>query len=196
MIRVLVALLVVACGYALIRTATRGSSPLTPVGDKGNVQYTLSDGTTSEPQTILTYVTDHGDTVFVSSGEADAAQREMADRQRLRAGSRSPQRAPKTADPESPLWSSTKSMSARQNAHAHWVKHGAEFPEYKSASEYWAGARAFFSRPPPGTLKKVRANGDRLFFNPRDGTFGVQNRDGAPRTMFRPDDGIEYWRRQ
>ncbi len=104
--------------------------------------------------------------------------------------------APKQAQSELPLWSSTRSQSARENAEAHWRKHRREFPEYRSAEEYIAGAHQFLRGPPPGTLFKSRDNGDRLFYDPATNTFAVQARNGAPRTMFRPDKGLQYWKRQ
>lgn len=96
----------------------------------------------------------------------------------------------------SPLWSSTPSLSAEQNALQHWQKHGAEFPEFRDATQYIEGARWFFQTPPAGTLFKSRPNGDRLFYHPASNTFGVQASNGAPRTMFRPDSGMRYWNRQ
>ena len=82
------------------------------------------------------------------------------------------------------------------NLERHWAKHGAEFPEYGSAAEYGKGALFFFERPPPGTLFKSRGNGDRLYYHPRTNTFGVTTADGTPKTMFRPDRGMDYWNRQ
>ncbi len=82
------------------------------------------------------------------------------------------------------------------NLERHWAKHGAEFPEYHSESEYGNGALYFFARPPPGTLFKSRGNGDRLYFHPASNTFGVTTGDGTPKTMFRPDGGMRYWERQ
>lgn len=104
------------------------------------------------------------------------------------------QAAPATAD-NLPLWSSAGG-SAAANANSHWQKHGSEFPEYHSAQEYIDGAHKFVSNPPAGTLRKSRGNGDRLFFDPKTGTFAVQAADGAPRTMFRPNNGMDYWSRQ
>jgi filamentous hemagglutinin len=40
---------------------------------------------------------------------------------------------------------------------------------------------------------KIRANGDILKYHPPTNTFGVMNAAGAPRTMFRPTDGMAYW---
>jgi len=88
---------------------------------------------------------------------------------------------------KTPLWTSTKSETAVENALGHWQRHGAEFPEFQNAKQYAEGAKTFFNNPPVGTLTKTRQNGDKLFYNPVNNTFGVQSANGAPRTMFRPD---------
>lgn len=98
--------------------------------------------------------------------------------------------------PTKPIWSSTKSKSSVENAFEHWKNHGAEFPEFQNSKQYVEGAKNFMNNPPGGTLFKTRANGDQLFYNPESNIFGVQNVDGAPRTLFRPDAGLEYWERQ
>ncbi|MBA8737071.1 hemagglutinin repeat-containing protein, partial [Chromobacterium violaceum] len=93
-------------------------------------------------------------------------------------------------------WSATKSLSAPENAGIHWGKHSSEFPEIENASQYVEIAQGFVSNPPAGVLKKVRPNGDVLLYDPATNTFAVKNSSGAPRTMFRPGDGINYWKRQ
>ena len=95
-----------------------------------------------------------------------------------------------------PIWTSTRTQSARENAEAHWNKHRREFPEYRSAQEYIEGAHQFLRGPPSGTLFKSRDNGDRLLYDPATNTFAVQSGNGAPRTMFRPRNGQQYWNRQ
>jgi hypothetical protein len=91
-------------------------------------------------------------------------------------------------------WSATRSLSASENAVSHWNKHAAEFPEYSSAEEYVKATQNFVQNPPDGTLSKTRANGDTLLYDPRTNTFAVSSANGAPRTMFRPQDGSSYWR--
>jgi RHS repeat-associated protein len=95
-----------------------------------------------------------------------------------------------------PIWSSTQNKTAVQNAFDHWVKHRAEFPEFTNAKQYVEGAHKFIKNPPPGTLTKTRSNGEKLFYNPATNTFAVQAANGAPKTMFKPQDGINYWNRQ
>lgn len=95
-----------------------------------------------------------------------------------------------------PLWTSTQSRTPVENAFGHWDKHRDEFPEFQNAKQYVEGAKDFFNYPPSGTLTKVRPNGDKLFYDPATNTFGVRAANGAPRTMFRPADGINYWNNQ
>ena len=45
-------------------------------------------------------------------------------------------------------------------------------------------------------LTTTRANGDTLMYDPASGLFAVARKDGAPRTVFKPDDGKAYWRAQ
>ncbi|MFV0456881.1 MAG: hypothetical protein ACK5NQ_18195, partial [Pseudomonas sp.] len=92
-------------------------------------------------------------------------------------------------------WSVTKKLTAPENAFAHWTKHSSEFPEYSNASQYVEGAQSFVSNPPANVLTKMR-NGDTLLYDPSSNTFAVKTADGAPRTMFRPSDGINYWSKQ
>jgi RHS repeat-associated protein len=97
--------------------------------------------------------------------------------------------------PEVLLWSATSTQSASENARSHWAKHANEFPEYSSEYQYIKAANEFVTNPPPGTLSKVRG-GDTLLYNPSTNTFAVRNPNGAPRTMFRPTLGINYWNLQ
>lgn len=94
------------------------------------------------------------------------------------------------------LWSSTKNKSAVENALGHWNKHKNEFPELNNAKQYAEGAKNFLTNPPKGTLTKTNSRGDTLRYDPNTNTFGVLSKDGAPRTMFRPENGMDYWSRQ
>lgn len=188
MVRILIALCLVVISYYVIRTDGLNSAP-TGGNDGRRVEISFAHGQLSTTPTIVAQVDNRGQVVLVSTTDTESLS------QGARAVSSRSRGAPRTAN-GIPLWSSTASMSAQENAYAHWMKHGAEFPEYKTAHEYVEGARTFLSNPPAGTLTKMGADGDRLFFNPKDGTFGVQARGGAPRTMFRPDNGMEYWKRQ
>ena len=91
------------------------------------------------------------------------------------------------------IWSSTKTLSSIDNAKAHWDKHGNEFPEYNSFSQYMNGALDFVKNPPENILIKNRQNGDILLYDQKNNIFAVKSHDGSPKTMFKPIDGMEYW---
>jgi len=86
--------------------------------------------------------------------------------------------------------------SSNANADKHWHKHGREFAEDTDAQEYESKAWNFVHHPPPGAEIKHRANGDTLLYDLNTNTFAVENRDGEPRTMFKPARGRAYWERQ
>ncbi len=94
-----------------------------------------------------------------------------------------------------PLWSSNRRYSAVENADYHFRRNGRDF-DADTVDAYVAKAHDFIRKPPRGTLTLTRANGDRLLYDPSDNVFAVATREGAPRTMFKPDDGMAYWERQ
>lgn len=99
--------------------------------------------------------------------------------------------APDTA----PLWSATKSKSAAENAFGHWTKHRSEFPEFDNAKQYAEAAKSMAASPPADALIKKRGT-DSLIYHPATNTFVVKGADGAPRTMFKPAQGPDYWKKQ
>jgi hypothetical protein len=94
-----------------------------------------------------------------------------------------------------PLWSKNRKYSAGENAHYHFQKHGPEFSA-KSYPDYMAMVHGFIHNPPAGTQTLKRTNGDTLFYDAKGNVFAVMTRAGAPRTMFRPDNGAAYWQQQ
>jgi filamentous hemagglutinin len=76
---------------------------------------------------------------------------------------------------------------AVKNAFGHFKKHGKEFPELLNAKQYVEAAHSFVNSPPPGTLIKVRPNGDTVLYNPKTNTFTIKDSNCAPKTMFKPD---------
>ncbi len=94
------------------------------------------------------------------------------------------------------LWSKGPEPSSVHNAFKHFLKHGDEFSDVKNAKQYVEKAHKFVSDPPPGTLTKVRPNGEKLFYDPNTNTFAAQAADGAPKTMFKPENGMDYWNNQ
>ncbi|ATQ41083.1 hypothetical protein CSW64_00995 [Caulobacter mirabilis] len=92
-----------------------------------------------------------------------------------------------------PVWSSNRRYSAEENARRHFERDGAAF-NAGSVDDYVAKAHAFINRPPAGVETLTRRNGDRLLYDPAGNVFAVATRDGAPRTMFKPREGSDYWR--
>jgi hypothetical protein len=93
-------------------------------------------------------------------------------------------------------WTNGKVGDATLNMVGHWEKHGAEFPSIGSANDYYRSATDFVTSPPVGTLAKTAPNGDLLLYNPATNTFAVRPINGQPKTMFKPEDGINYWPKQ
>lgn len=92
-----------------------------------------------------------------------------------------------------PMWSSNRRYTAEENARRHFERDGGAFGA-TSVDDYVAKAHAFISRPPAGVETYTRQNGDRLLYDAAGNTFAVATREGAPRTMFKPREGADYWR--
>lgn len=76
-----------------------------------------------------------------------------------------------------------------------YERNGAAFGA-KSADDYLVKVRAFTEATPKGTETVKRPNGDTLYYQASTNTFAVTDRNGVPRTMFKPDDGPAYWAQQ
>ncbi|QUD86288.1 hypothetical protein [Phenylobacterium montanum] len=94
-----------------------------------------------------------------------------------------------------PMWAANRQHTAEENAQYHFERDGADFGA-KSVDDYVAKAHAFIDKPPKDVLTLTRSNGDRLLYDPSGNVFVVSNREGAPRTMFKPRDGQAYWDQQ
>jgi hypothetical protein len=92
-----------------------------------------------------------------------------------------------------PLWTSTKSQTPAENALRHFRDHGKDFGAL-NATEYARMAANFLHSPPQGVLTRVRSNGDIVRFDPVSDAFGVMDKNGAPRTFFRPDPAVHGYR--
>lgn len=72
---------------------------------------------------------------------------------------------------------------------------GADFGA-RTAEDYLARVQAFTTRPPAGTERVERPNGDVLLYQASTNTFAVVSRAGVAKTMFKPRDGAAYWAEQ
>ena len=94
-----------------------------------------------------------------------------------------------------PMWSSSRRGSAEENARKSFDRNGEAFGA-RDLDDFVKKAHAFVDHPPAGTQQLKRANGDTLFYDPKGNVFAVASKDGAPRTMFKPDEGMAYWEKQ
>jgi pyocin large subunit-like protein len=99
------------------------------------------------------------------------------------------------ADDGKPVWAPSKRFSAEEGARRQFERDGEAF-QAKTLDQFVKKAHAFVGHPPKGTLTLTRKNGDILFYDPKDNVFAVSSKEGAPRTMFKPDDGMAYWEKQ
>jgi pyocin large subunit-like protein len=99
------------------------------------------------------------------------------------------------ADDGKPLWAPSRKNSAEEGAQRAFDRNGQAFGA-ASVDQFVRKAHAFVGHPPKGTETLVRKNGDTLFYNPQANIFAVASKEGAPRTMFKPDDGAAYWQKQ
>ena len=91
------------------------------------------------------------------------------------------------------IWTSTREMTAEQNAAAHFKKHGRDF-KFTSQEEYINAAHEFLSNPPIGTISVMQRDGDVVLYDPIKNWFGVKTKNGIPRTLFQPDPKIHGYK--
>jgi len=94
-----------------------------------------------------------------------------------------------------PIWSASRRGTAEENAQRAFERNGEAFGA-KDLDDFVRKAHAFIEHPPAGTERLTRSNGDVLLYDAKDNVFAVATREGAPRTMFKPDEGAAYWQEQ
>lgn len=94
-----------------------------------------------------------------------------------------------------PLWSETQRYSAQENAERAFARNGEAFGA-TDLDDFVRKAHAFVNSPPAGAQTIKRGNGDTLIYDPGANIFAVATAAGAPRTMFKPDNGAAYWEEQ
>ena len=115
----------------------------------------------------------------------------------------STQSAPSTGtQPTAPSASASAAQSGRGFKNAdrlaeHFAKHGSEFGA-ASAAAYLALAQQLRDAPAGGDVLEVVRPADGVVsrFDRASGAFIAFDRDGTIRTFFKPNDGVEYFRRQ
>lgn len=93
------------------------------------------------------------------------------------------------------VWSEARNRTPEEGAQRAFERNGEDFGA-ATVEAYIEQAHAFIADPPAGTETIRRRNGDTLYYHAASNTFAVATRDGAPRTLFRPDEGAAYWAEQ
>jgi pyocin large subunit-like protein len=94
-----------------------------------------------------------------------------------------------------PMWAANRRHTAQENANYQFQCDGADF-DARTLDDFVAKAHAFTASPPKDALTLTRSNGDKLLYDPARNIFAVVSKDGAPRTMFKPQAGKAYWDQQ
>lgn len=94
-----------------------------------------------------------------------------------------------------PMWSASRRGTAEENARRSFERNGEAFGA-RDLDAFVQKAHAFIDHPPAGVQRLTRRNGDVLLYDPKDNIFVVATREGAPRTMFKPEEGAAYWDEQ
>ena len=110
----------------------------------------------------------------------------------LIAGARAAETGPETAKP---VLTSNRRETTDAKVARLFQRNGADF-DAASADDYLAKVQRFTSRPPDGTERVERPNGDVLLYQASTNTFAVVSREGVAKTMFKPRDGAAYWAEQ
>ncbi|MGV8930135.1 MAG: S-type pyocin family protein [Brevundimonas sp.] len=99
-----------------------------------------------------------------------------------------------TADPQEarPALTANRRETVDAKIARLFERNGSDFGA-TTAQDYLAKVQAFTTRPPAGTERVERPNGDVLLYQASTNTFAVVSRDGVPKTMFKPRDGAAYW---
>ena len=103
--------------------------------------------------------------------------------------------AGETAPEAKPPVTANRRETADAKVQRLFERNGAAFGA-RSADDYLTKVRAFTEATPKGTETVKRPNGDTLYYQAATNTFAVVDRNGVPRTMFKPDDGPTYWAQQ
>ena len=89
-----------------------------------------------------------------------------------------------------PMWAANRRYSAEENAQYQFEQNGEEFGA-KDVEDFVKKVHAFAKKS--GTERFERTNGDVLLYDAKTNIFAVYNKDGAPKTMFKPREGASYW---
>lgn len=103
-----------------------------------------------------------------------------------------PRAAPVRQVSGKPFWAANRTRTAEENAERAFERNGEAFGAV-TVDDYVEVAHKFVGNLPKGVETLKRANGDTLIYDPKGNVFAVVSKEGAPRALFKPDDGATYW---
>jgi len=90
-------------------------------------------------------------------------------------------------------WAPLEGNDAAASASQHFHLFGKSVPEFKTVQQYVSAAYQFKLRRPKGTVYKVLANKDKVYYHEKTKVFAAYNSRGLPITLFRAKDGIGFY---
>lgn len=108
------------------------------------------------------------------------------------AGAGPPAVSPAAAETAPPMLTGNRRETVDAKVTRLFERNGSDFGS-RTPQDYLAKIQRFTTRPPAGTDRVERPNGDVLLYQASTNTFAVVSRDGVPKTMFKPRDGAAYW---
>jgi pyocin large subunit-like protein len=127
-----------------------------------------------------TVAADSGHSVLNGSADRGYASRDSGDDQN------DARREPVALVNGKPMWAANRRHTAEENANYQFQRDGADF-DARTLDDFVAKAHAFTASPPKDAL---------TLYDPARNIFAVVTKDGAPRTMFKPQSGKAYWDEQ
>jgi pyocin large subunit-like protein len=131
----------------------------------------------------------------VASAVQPASDRDAPSSDNAPSSAPDPRDAPVRKIAGKPMWAANRTRTAEEAAQRGFDRFGGEFGA-TDVDDYVRKVHAFVGHPPEGAQTLQRANGDTLIYDPKGNVFAVVTKTGAPRTMFKPDDGEAYWTQQ
>jgi pyocin large subunit-like protein len=93
-----------------------------------------------------------------------------------------------------PMWAANRRLTAAEAAQRQFTRNGKDLGA-RDLDDFVRKAQAFTSNPPAGAKSYTRRNGDRAIYDPASNLFAVVSKEGAPRLIMKPQEGLAYWQK-
>jgi pyocin large subunit-like protein len=93
-----------------------------------------------------------------------------------------------------PMWAANRRLTAAEAAQRQFARNGKDLGA-RTLDDFVRKAQDFTANPPAGAKSYTRRNGDRAIYDPKSNIFAVVSKDGAPRLIMKPQEGLAYWQK-